>query len=94
MEYSITFPTSLESIDALNDNIDVCVQLENGKRYVFVVATPKNLYCLMKNDNAAYLKPGAPFLFVEELTEKNIRLLIEAVIEDSVLLHVYGEDLW
>ena len=48
----------------------------------------------MRKDNIAYIKPGAPFLFVEELTEVNIRAVVEAVMEDSVLLHIYGEDLW
>ena len=94
MKYSLTFPTPLHFLDRVNDNVDVCVELENGKRYVFVVATPNNLITLMKKDDSAYIKPGAPFLFVEELTEVNIRAVVEAVMEDPVLLHIYGEDLW
>ena len=81
-------------LDRANDNVDVFVELEDGKRYVFVVATPNNLSCLMRKDNIAYIKPGVPFLFVEELTEVNIRAVVEAVMEDPVLLHIYGEDLW
>ena len=94
MKYSLTFPTPLDMLDRANDNVDVFVELEDGKRYVFVVATPNNLSCLMRKDNIAYIKPGAPFLFVEELTEVNIRAVVEAVMEDPVLLHIYGEDLW
>lgn len=94
MKYCFTFPTPLDLIDRENDNVDVCVELENGKHYTFVIATPRNLNTLMKKDRIPYLKPGAPFLIVEELTEKNIRSVIEAVMEDPVLLHVYGEDLW
>ncbi len=94
MKYSLTFPTPLDMLDKANENVDVFVELEDGKRYVFVVATPNNLSSLMRKDNIAYIKPGAPFLFVEELTEVNIRAVVEAVMEDPVLLHIYGEDLW
>ena len=94
MKYSLTFPTPLDMLDRVNDNVDVLVEWEDGKRCVFVVATPSNLSSLMKKDNIAYIKPGAPFLFVEELTEVNIRTVVEAVMEDPVLLHIYGEDLW
>lgn len=44
MNYTIFYPTPLSEIhDITNDNIDICVQADNGKRYTFVVTTPKNL---------------------------------------------------
>lgn len=94
MKYDIIFPTVLNEIDSDNDNIDILVQTENGKRYSFVVATPDNLMHLMQKDNLPYLKPGLPFLFVEKITESNIRMLIDSLFEESEqLIRIYGEDL-
>lgn len=94
MKYNLFFPTPLSNVDENNDNIDVCIELPNRFRYTFVVATPQNLQKLMKTNKMPYVTPGAPMLIVEQLTEVNIRLIIEKVIEDPVMLHIYGEDLW
>lgn len=94
MSYTITFPFLWETIDINNDNVDVCVKTEDGKSYVFVVATPDNVKTLMAKEPLPYLKPGLPFLFVEKLTKENIIALIEALMEeDPALLRIYGEDL-
>ena len=94
MKYDIFFPTALNEIDEDNDNVDILVQTENGKRYSFVVATPDNLKHLMQKENLPYLKPVLPFLFVEKITESHIRMLIDSLIEEGDrLIRIYGEDL-
>ena len=93
MKYDIIFPTALDSINPDNDNIDVLVQTENGQQYTFVVATPDNVKYLMKKDNVSFLKPGLPFLFVEKLTDTNIRMVVEFLLEeDEQLIRIYGDD--
>lgn len=94
MKYDIIFPTAFDRINLDNDNMDVLVQTENGKQYTFVVATPDNVKYLMKKDNVPFLKPGLPFLFVEKLTETNIRMVVESLLEeDEQLIRVYGDDI-
>jgi len=93
MNYILEYPTNLNEINIFNDNIDVCLQLEDGRKYVFVVATPDNLKEMMKKDQVPYVKPGLPCLFVEELTDKNIRQLIEELLnDDDIFLRIYGSD--
>lgn len=93
MKYSLSFPTALEHVNAINDNVDVCLQLDNGHQYTFVVATPDNLKFLMEKDNIPYVKPGMPFLIVEEINTKNITQLIEALLKNGEdFLRVYGGD--
>lgn len=94
MNYKICFPTDFEHINSTNDNIDVCIELPDGKQYTIVVAIPQNVQEMIKAEGNAYLKPCAPFLFVDELTERNIRLLVDELIKDPVLLRIYGGDLW
>ena len=49
----------------------------------------------MKKDNVPFLKPGLPFIFVEKLTEANVRMLVEALMEeDAQLIRMYGEDVY
>lgn len=49
----------------------------------------------MKKDNVPSLKPGSPFIFVEKLTEANVRMLVEALMEeDAQLIRMYGEDVY
>lgn len=94
MNYKLYFPTDFEYINSTNDNIDVCIELPDGKQYTIVVATPQNLQKMMIASGNPYLEPCAPFLFVEELTEHNIQLLVDELIQNPVLLRAYGEDLW
>ncbi len=93
MNYKLYFPTDFESIDSTNDNIDVCIELSNGKHYTIVVATPQNLQAMMKSSGNPYFEPCSPILFVEVLTEHNIRLLVDKLVQDPILLRIYGEDL-
>lgn len=94
MNYSIFFPFDWNSIDPLSDNIDVCVRLEDGRSYTFVVTTPTGLTELMKKDGLPYLKPGLPFLVVERITEDIIQqLILEYLDTDDVYLKIYGTDI-
>lgn len=94
MKYEIMFPGGLDQANPLDDNVDVLVQTENGERYSFVVATPDNLKSLMKADGLPYLPPGAPMLFVEEITEANVRVLVDDLLDQGdALCRVYGESI-
>ena len=93
MKYTIIYPTSLEEVNPDNDNMDILVRTENGKQYVFVVATPDNLKYLMYKENTSFLKPGLPFLFVEKLTHTNIENVVKSLLEeDAQLIPIYGTD--
>ena len=95
MKYKIIIPTALEEINPDNDNVDVLVETANGKQYSFVVATPENVKYLMKKDKIPFLKPGSPFLFVERITEANIRMLLDSLMaEPEQRIRIYGEDYW
>lgn len=94
MKFRLFYPTSLDEVDTLNDNIDVCLKLDSGMEYVFVVTTPSGLSRLMENDKLPFIKPGLPFVVVEELTEENIRLFVEEILsEDEIFLRIYGGDI-
>ena len=91
MDYTLFYPTALDEVDPHNDNIDVCVTLADGQQFTFVVATPENLNHLMEQDRLAYLRPGLPFVFVRELTDTNIRAVIDDLIKNNFeLIHIYG----
>ena len=94
MKYDIIFPTALENINPDNDNLDVIVNTESGENYVFSVATPDNIKLLMHKDGLTYLPPGLPFLFVEKITEENIRMLLDSLFQTHKhIIKIYGEDI-
>ena len=91
MKYSVFYPTKISEIpDIYNDNIDVCVTLENGKTYTLVFITPANLETMMKKDGASYIDPDFRFIVVACLSEKIIDAVIRNLIEDEHLLLKYG----
>ena len=94
MKYEILIPGGLDQVNPLDDNVDVLVQTERGERYSFVVATPDNLKALMKNEGLSYLRPGAPMLFAESITEENIRALVNDLLDQGeALCRVYGTNM-
>ena len=94
MDYQLFFPTKLENINTTNDNIDVCLQLKNGRTYTLVFATPKNLESMMKNENIHFIYPETRFLIVDELSEENIKQTIKhLLIQDSRFIEFYGGDI-
>ena len=94
MEYTIFYPTSLEEVDPRNDNMDVCVNFADGQNCTFVFATPANITTLMERDGTPYLRPGLPFLFVKELTDRNIRACLDAISDDRAARNIYGAQIW
>jgi hypothetical protein len=82
---------SLESLDPEDDNLDIAVNLDNGQTYVFTVATPKNAYRWMINDNVTYYV-GDPVVLVKRLSPDCIAQALAAIISDDsgTSLRTYG----
>jgi hypothetical protein len=75
---SITFLSDLKDVkDIFDDNIDVSINLENGRNYVLVVGTPKNLLRLMENEKSDFLSPGDPIVIVKKITKETIQAYAE-----------------
>ena len=75
----ISFPIPLTNIeDIYNDNIDVFVELENGRSYGVVVGTYKNILSLLNKENSNFLPPGEPMIIVKKLTMEIIEEAIQA----------------
>ena len=71
---SINFLGPIEDIDEIFDsNMDVSVNLENGRNYVVVVGTPKNLLRLMENEKSDFLSPGDPIVIVKKMTKELLK---------------------
>ena len=91
MKYSVFYPTKISALpDIFNDNIDVCVTLENGKNYTLVFITPTNLETMMKRDGLSYIDPHFKFIVVEQLSENIIDTVIRNLVEHEELLREYG----
>ena len=90
MDYTIFYPTSLTEVDPHDDNVDVCVTFADGQHCTFVFATPQNLITQMKGEGRSYLEPGLPFLFVQELTDENIRACLDAISDDRAMKNLHG----
>ena len=93
MNYTLFFPTPLNEINMECDNIDVFISLEIGQTYTLVAVTPDGLNELMKQTGKPFVEPGVPFCIVARLTEENIRLFVEELLEDESLLKLYGSNL-
>ncbi|HEX7358079.1 MAG TPA: hypothetical protein VF270_10250 [Ignavibacteriaceae bacterium] len=92
---SINFLGPIEDIDDIFDyNMDVSVNLENGRNYVVVVGTPKNLLRLMENEKSNFLSPGDPIVIVQRMTKEVIEEAIQAYAEDDAyFLKLYAAHL-
>jgi hypothetical protein len=92
---SITFLSDLKDVkDIFDDNMDVSVKLENGRNYVLVVGTPKNLLRLMENEKSDFLSPGDPIVIVKKMTKEVIEQAIKAYAEDDAYyLKFYSAEL-
>jgi hypothetical protein len=92
---SITFLSDLKDVKRINDdNMDVSVKLENGRDYVLVVGTPKNLLRLMENEKSDFLSPGDPIVIVKKMTKEVIEEAIKAYAEDDAYcLKFYSAEL-
>jgi len=72
-----------EIIDIENDNIDICVMLEDSTEYTVVVATPKNLIWYMNKENKGFIEASPPDIIVSSLTEENIWNAVKTYAEDD-----------
>ena len=74
--------------------MDVSVKLENGRTYVVVVGTPKNLLRLMENEKSDFLSPGDPIVIVKKMTKEVVEEAIQAYAEDDAYcLKFYSAEL-
>lgn len=80
----ISFPTSLTDVkDIYDDNVDVFVDLQNGRSYKVVVATYNSLLSLMYKEKSNFLPPGEPMILVRKLTMEVIQETIQASAEHA-----------
>ena len=81
---SIKIDTELKTIEDLeNDNVDVSIELEDGREYNVLVVTYKNILSLMNDEESDFLFPMGPMIVVKELNMENIERAIEAYAEDD-----------
>lgn len=88
---AIQFLSRPDEVNVENDNIDVHVELNDGRQFTFIVATPNNLFWCMDNEEKDYFF-GEPILFVKRLTRDNIERAIEAIVaeDEGKWLSIYG----
>jgi hypothetical protein len=84
-------PSSLDDIYPENDNIDIFVTLDDGRKYSFGFSTPANLYWCMDNEGLDY-SFGYPEIFVRTLTFENIEKALSALLAEDAekWLSIYG----
>ena len=81
---SIKIDTELKTIEDLeNDNVDVSIELEDGREYNVLVVTYKNILSLINDEESDFLFPMGPMIVVKELNMENIERAIEAYAEDD-----------
>ena len=79
----ISFPIPLKDVeDIYNDNIDVFVDLENGRSYTVIIGTYQNVLSLLNQENSNFLPPGEPMIMVRKLTMEVIEEAIQAYATD------------
>ena len=80
----ISFPIPLKNIENIyDDNIDVFVDLENGRSYTVIVGTYQNVLSLLNQENSNFLPPGEPMILVRKLTMEVIEEAIQAYAKDD-----------
>lgn len=94
MNFKLYYPTPPECCNPDNDNIDVCIEFENGRQYTVVVITPDNLKALMEKDGTCSIKPESPFLIAKRLDTETIEKLIADLVQSGdFFLKAYGGDI-
>ena len=82
----IAFPTEIaKTEDAFNDNIDVIVELCDGRSVCVVVATPQNLTWQMEKENTAFLPLGEPMIIVSKIDADIIEHALHEYEKDAEL---------
>jgi hypothetical protein len=75
---SIEYSKAPENLNPENDNIDVWIELDDGKKYSLLLATPNNVFWCMENEGLDYFFSWPAPLFVKTLTADNIRAGVTA----------------
>lgn len=88
----IRYPSPMAENDPENDNIDVHVELDDGRIYSFVVATPNNIFWCMANEGIDYFFSYPPIVFVHLITPDNIERALQALLRErkEMWLALYG----
>lgn len=93
MDFDVYFPTPLAEVnDPTNDNVDVCIQMRDGKTYTFVFITPDNLKSLMASNHENYIHPAFRFIVINKIEENSIISALKEIVKDAKLLNEYGND--
>jgi len=82
--------------DENNDNVDVCVENEDGYNYIVIVRTPRDLLEEMDQEKTNFIRPGTPMIIVKKLTKEIVTEAIEAYAEDEgywLKLCQFGDEL-
>jgi hypothetical protein len=89
----ITYVGGLEEVDPENDNIDVHVELHDGRVFSVLVMTPNNIFWCMENERVDYYF-GTPPVFVRLLNRDCIEKAIGALLAEDGgrWLGVYGTE--
>ena len=91
MKYTVFYPTKISELhDVYNDNIDVCITLENGSMFTLVFITPENLKAIMQKSNTMYVDFRFKFIVIEYISEGIIQSVIEEIISDEYFRNYYG----
>jgi hypothetical protein len=87
----VRFIGGIEKIEPDNDNVGVHIELEDGRLFSILVATPNNIFWYMDNEGVDYYF-GTPALYVRRLTPSDVRRALDAVVNENngYWLEVYG----
>ena len=82
--------------DENNDNVDVCVENEDGYNYIVTVGTPQNLLEEMNQEKTNFVRPGSTMIIVKKLTKEIVTEAIQAYAENDAYwlkLHHFAIDI-
>ena len=88
---SIKYLGNLDHVNAENDNMDVHIELNDGRVFSILVATPNNILWCMENEGIDYYF-GSPVLYVKLLRRDHIERAVQAVVTENngYWLELYG----
>ena len=88
----ISYLSPIEDVDPENDNVDVCVEFDDGSARSFLIATPNNIFWCMENEGADYFFSYPPPVFVNRLTAENVERALKALLKEKkeFWLDLYG----
>lgn len=97
MNFELTIFSNIKDIDVLNDNVDVEIKLNNGRKFIATFFTIENIKSLLHH----YQKTGecanglyiwaTDMIIVDRLTEDVIRKSIVDLINNGEIYHACTE---